>query len=435
MPSGPPDPADPLGPVDPTDPTDPRRALIDAGRRRLVTDGIDALRGLLNASALSKGAPLSRDTAYRVFRTSRRSESVVDAIVGAVAEAAHDLTWAGAAEAQAAAVEAYATNVNAGNDARTTALDAFRATFAAQFRSPGLPATWLLQAAALTTSEAWEGDPPGPGNVELGRRLLAQRRDFYQRMEQQLDGFVALAGSELGLRPRRGVDAPTIVRVLHAFLDGAVLRRLIDPDAMPPDLAARAMLALIEALGETGPADDPRRPDDDRGQDVFNRLLDAAAVLWRDAADLPDLTVDRVAEAATVAPDAAHLLFPGIGDLADSVLRAHVIMGGFVDLGPFADETRARQHIPALASELGRLRDLADRAPQAVATAAAHPPNRSKAFVDDFVDNESRIVELLGTTNRPEQLVSDLFTFAATGTAGWPSVVALLRTLDYDAEA
>jgi hypothetical protein len=409
---------------------DPRDVVISAGRQRLLTDGIDALRGLLNASVLSKDIPVSRDTAYRVFRSARGDdESVADAIVGAVAEAAHDLAWAGTAEAQAAAIEAYAANVSAGSDHRTTVVDALRATFEAQFRSPGLAAAWLLQSAALTASEAWEGEPPAAENVELGRRILGLRRDFYRNMEEQLEGFVALAGSEMGQRPRRGIDAATVVRVLHCFLDGAVLRRIIDPEAMPPELAAEGLYALAKAFGEAGPADDPRKPDDERSHELFRRLLDAATELWRTGAGV---TVEQAAERSAVGADAAHMLFPDVGDLADSVLRSRVIMGGFVDLGPFPDRARALQHLPALASELGRLRDLADEVPHVVATAAAHPPTRSKPFADDFVDNESRAIELLGVTHRPEQLVRDLFDFAAQGAAGWPSVAALLRTTGYE---
>lgn len=411
------------------DPTDPRDALIAAGRQRLLTQGIDGLRALLNASVLSREVPVSRDTAYRVFRSDIGEESAADAIVAAVAEATHDLAWAGTAAAQAAAMEAYAANVNSGNDPAQTLIDTMQATFEAQFRSPGLAAAWLLQAAALTASDAWEGDQPADDGIELARKILALRRDFYRGLEDQLIGFISVAVSELGRRPRQGMDPRAIVCLVHCMLDGTVLRRLIDPDSMPSELAAEAMYMLGLAFSEVGPADDPRKPADQRGQSVYDRLLQAAEARWKAE---PETTVEEVADAAAVPVEAAVLLFPDIGDLADSLVRARVVAGGFIDLGPFPDLTRVRQHLPALSSELQRLRDLADTIPNAVAASQTHHPTLSKSFADDFVDCESRVIQILDATHRPEQLTRDLVTFASQGSSGWPSVVALMRTIGYE---
>jgi hypothetical protein len=410
------------------DPTKPRDALIAAGRQRLMTHGIDGLRALLNASILSRETPVSRDTAYRVFRDDAEDDSVADAIVAAVADASGDLAWAGAAEAQAAAMEAYAANVNAGNNPTDTLIDTLRVTFEAQFRSPGLPPGWLLQAAALTGSEAWQGDQPAEDGVELAAKILAVRREVYRTLEEQLSGFINVAVSELGRRPRRGMDPRAIVRLVHCLLDGAVLRRLIDPHSMPPELAAEGMFLLGLAFSEVGPADDPRKPDNERSQDLYGRLLHAATALWQSR---PEITIEDAAATATVPVEAAMLLFPDVGDLADSVLRARVVAGGFIDLGPFPDITRVRQHLPALVSELKRLRDLADTIPYLIAASQAHHPTKSKAFADDFVDSESRVIELLDVTPCPEQLTRDLVTFASQGNPGWPPVVALLRTISY----
>jgi hypothetical protein len=410
------------------DPTNPRDALIAAGRQRLLTRGVDGLRALLNASVLSREAPVSRDTAYRVFRGDAGDESVADAIVTAVADACGDLAWAGAASAQAAAMQAYAANVNAGNDPTQTLIETLRATFEEQFRSPGLAAGWLLQAAALTGSEAWQGDPPAAEDADVAARILALRRELYVTLEERLSSFITMAVSELGRRPRRGMDPRAIVRLVHCLLDGAVLRRLIDPDSMPPELAAEGMFLLGLAFSEVGPADDPRKPDDERSQALYHRLVQAAATSWQSR---PEVTVEEASAAAGVPVEAATLLFPDIGDLADSVLRSRVVAGGFVDLGPFPDVTRVRQHLPVLASELKRLRDLADTIPHVVTVSQQHPPQRSKPFVDDFVDSEGRVVDLLDATPCAEQLTRDLVTFAAQGTAGWPSVVALLRTIGY----
>lgn len=412
------------------DPARPRDALIAAGRERLLSHAIDALRSQLNASALSEDLPLSRDTAYRVFRDDP-GESVTDAIATAVAEAANDPAWGGSEAALADVIGAYQASFERGNDARANVGEALRAGFEAQFRSPGQPAGWMLQAASLTASTAWKGDPPAPDGVDLAQRLLDARRDFYRTVTDQLTWLAVSAMSEVGRRPRAGLDARAVVVLVHCMLDGAVLRRFIEPDAMPPELFADAVMLLWDALSEPGSFDDPRRPDDERNQQVFDGVLAAAAELWRAQ---PAVTVDEAAERASVSPEAAALLFPDAGDLADSLVRARVVAGGFTDLGPAPDPTAARQHLPLLVAQLGRLRDLADALPHAVAAAAAQPPTLSRPFADDFVDNEGRIIGALGVTPQPDRFLRDLLTFAGQGRAGWTSVLALMRTIGYESD-
>jgi hypothetical protein len=413
------------------DPARPRDAVIAAGRERLLAHGIDALRSQLNASALSDDLPLSRDTAYRVFRGDESAESVTDAIVAAVAEAALDSAWAGADSAMADAMEAFQASVNRGNDARGHLREGLRAGFEAQFRSPGQPAGWLIQAAALTASSAWKGDPPDPDSVAVAQRLLEIRRRQYEAITDQMTMLVTGTMSELGRRPKPGVDARSVIVLVHCLLDGAALRRFIEPDAMPPDLFAEAVISLWDALSELGSFHDPRRPDDERNQVVFDRVLAGAIELWLTR---PEITVDEAAERASVPSEAASLLFPEIGDLADSVVRNRVVGGGFADLGAVPDAARARQHLPVLVSTLGRLRDLADTIPHAVAAAGAHAPTRSKPFADDFAGHECRAIEALAMTPNAERFVHDLVAFASQGTPGWTSVIALMRTIGYESD-
>jgi hypothetical protein len=413
------------------DPARPRDAVIAAGRERLLAHGIDALRSQLNASALSDDLPLSRDTAYRVFRGDDSAESVTDAIVAAVAEAALEPDWAGSDAALGDAMEAFQSSVNRGNDARSHFREGLRAAFEAQFRSPGQPAGWLVQSAALTASSAWKGDPPDPDSVAVAQRLLEIRRRQYQALTDQLVLLVTGGMSELGRRPKPGIDARAVIVLVHCLLDGATLRRFIEPDAMPPDLFADAVLALWDALSERGSFYDPRRPDDERNQRIFDRVLAGATDLW---ITRPDITVDEAAERAGVPPEAASLLFPAVGDLGDSVVRTRVVGGGFADLGAQPDAARARQHLPVLVSALGRLRDLADTVPHAVAATHAHAPTRSKPFADDFAAHESRAVDALGVTPNAERFVHDLVAFASQGTPGWTSVIALMRTIGYESD-
>lgn len=374
---------------------------------------------------------MSRDTAYRVFRDDQADGSVTDAIVAAVAGASTDPVWGGADEALADVLTAYQNSFNAGNDSTSNVIAALTAGIAAQFRSPGHPVGWILQAVALTASDAWEGEPPAEDAVELGRTILADRRSFYDAWTDKMVEFLTPVMSDLGRRPRAGLEPRAIVALLHSLLDGAVLRRLVEPDAFPLELVAEAMYLLWIAFSEVGPADDPRRPDGERNRVVFDRLVEGAGQLWRTK---PEITVDDVAIHAGVSPEAAALLFPDLGDLADSFVRAQVVGGGFVDLGAFPDQARARQLLPGLASELRRLSELADTVPHALEASVAHHPTKSKAFADDFVRHQSRLVEALHVTPHAEQYVRDLLAFASQGSAGWASVMALLRTVGFDAD-
>jgi hypothetical protein len=412
------------------DPTRPRDAVIAAGRHRLLTHAIDGLRSQLNASVLAAESPVSRDTAYRVFRGDGTGESVTDAVVAAVAGAANDPSWNGFELAHGDALAAYQASLDAGDDDSARWCATLAAVFEAQFRSVGNPVGWTLQAAALAASPAWQGEPPAADGVDLARTILAARRAHYQVMTDQFVEIAQVAMSDLGRRPRADVDPRGMVVLSHALLDGAMLRRFIEPEAVPPALVAEAILQLWLSFSEQGGFDDPRRPDDERGRRLFDRLLDGAADLWSAS---PQITVDAAAERAGVPVEAAALLFPDVGDLADSLMRARVVGGGFVDLGPVPDACEARQHLPVLVSELQRLRDLADAIPYAVAASRLHRPVRSKPFADDFADNEGRAVAPLVRASHARQLVEDLLCFAGQGSPGWASVEALLRTIAYPA--
>lgn len=410
------------------DPTLPRDAVAAAGRQRLLRHGIDALRSQLNASVLARESPVSKDTAYRVFRADETGEGVTDAIIAAVATAVEDWTHEGYDAALGDAMAAFQASASRSDDTASHIIAALEATFEAQFRSPGVPTGWMLEAPALTASRAWKGDAPAADGVAVARTILESRRALYERTTEKLVGLARVAMSELGRRPRPGVDLRSVVVMTHALLDGAILRRLLDPDAVPAELVARTMFQVWMANSEPGPDADPRKPDDDHDRALFDRLLDEAAGLWQAGTDV---TVDAAAAQAAVAPGDATRLFPEVGDLADSLVRARVAGGGFTGVGPEAGQTEARKHVLVLVTELQRLRDLADALPHAVAAAQAHPPVRSTSFTDDLIDHHTRVIERLGLTAHPQELVEDLVRFAVQGEAGWPSVMALLRTIGH----
>lgn len=421
------------------DPTDPRDDIVAAGLQRLLAHGVDGLRALLNASVLSRDSSYSRDTAYRVFRDDRRGggDRVTDAIITAVAAATSEWSEDSYDAAQGRALAAYQASATQGADGVTSVIAALEAVFDAQFGSPSLAVGWVLDAAVLTASPAWKGDPPPPGDVEVARAVLEHRKVLYQRRAEQLVVLAHIVMSELGRRPRAGVDPRDVVVLTHAMLDGAILRRIIEPDAVPATLFAEGLYRLWLAFSEPGTHVDPRRPDDERDRRTFDLLLDGAAELWRVSVPsvpvpLPvPVTVDAAAGRASVPPEAAARLFPELGDLADSLLRARVVGGGFIDVSAEPDATESRQHVLVLVSQLQRLRDLADSLPRVVAAARKHPPTRSRPFLDDLVDNHSRVVGALGLAPHPRDLVEDLVRFAAQGTPGWVPVTALLKTIGY----
>lgn len=410
------------------DQTDPRDAVIAAGRERMLTHGIDALRSQLNASVLSAVSPVSRDTAYRVFRDDRGYRHPSDAIVAAVSRAAHDPAWGAHYDAIRSALAADLDDARDLDDTVAKVKGALQANFEHQFSSASTPVTWLLQVAAFTGSPAWKGDPPAPDGADLAAELLDHGRESYGKMTEHLVNVLTLVMSKVGRRPRQGVAPEVIVTLLHALHDGAILRRMVDPDSVDPELVAEAMYRLAETFTEQGAHLDPRRPDDQRSLGIFDRVLDAARTLWCSRAEI---TVDEAAEHAGVPSEAAALLFPSVGDLADSLVRARVVGGGFADLGPVPDDAEVVEHLLTLITELRSLCAFADELPHVVAVTRTTPPVRSASFADDLVDNESLVVATLGVTPDAARLVRDLVTFASQGSAGWPIVEALLRSIGH----
>lgn len=402
---------------------DPRDAVLAVGLQRLLTHGMEGLRSIVNASALAREAPVSRDTAYRVFRRDGH-ETVGDAVLVAVTHAAHDPAW-GFDQVVGEALAAYQASLTEGAGPAERLLAALEATVEGQFKRPVLPVTWMLQAAAFTASEAWEGEPPPDSEAKVAEQILAERKTFYDDATENLTMFLQQSLSDMGRRPRPGYDAKSIVILLHALLDGLVVRRFLDPESMSPRQAAEALFQLGLALSEQGSADDPRKPTDEHGQQIFDQMLRAALELWQQD---PSASVEAVAAKATVAEDSATVLFPSVGDLADSLLRFRVAGAGFLPTSP----ATARQHLPGMVSQLERLRDLADNAPHAITLARAHAPVASSQFVDDYVNHQGQLVEFLGVTPQPRQLVRDMYEFASQGTPGWSTVVALLRAIGYD---
>ncbi len=78
----------------------------------------------------------------------------------------------------------------------------------------------------------------------------ARLRDLYRFREPDFNGLAqgfASAMEERGFARREGLTPEEVVVLARATLDGLALRGQVDPEAITPGLAGRAMLALAEA--------------------------------------------------------------------------------------------------------------------------------------------------------------------------------------------
>lgn len=154
-----------------------------------------------------------------------------------------------------------------------------------QFRSLGCPVGWILHAAAMTASPVWERDTPLRGDDrKLAEALLEIRFRFYDRMADDLLQLMVASMSLINRRPRRGMDPRQLLAILHSMIDGAVLRRFIQPDVFDSRMIGEAVYALALAFPEDGTLSDPRRPATGEGSALFDAMLERAGAAWLSAA-------------------------------------------------------------------------------------------------------------------------------------------------------
>lgn len=163
------------------------------------------------------------------------------------------------------------------DDATDDPQEKFSAAMTALYRKMlELPETlprWQVHIAAayLLRDQEGAGDEGGSGGAGVGsadrapsrrdgdadRRLAAElatlRNAFYDDVSAQWSGPLGVVLAEMERRPRPGIGLDTIVSLLQTFLNGLVLRRVIDADAFGDQEEAtigRATLALLEGLTE-----------------------------------------------------------------------------------------------------------------------------------------------------------------------------------------
>lgn len=343
--------------------------IVRAALDRLASAGPAAVRLLVAPGELLKaGLDVSRDSAYRAVRIDGMSPS--DAISRAAStRVARDLAWGGASETATEMANSYLDE-----STQPSPIERLRAALladiVASFDSPSWPAGFLLHAAAIPCSPRWAGRRPSDdADRQLGEQLIEDRLDHYTILSDLYEPLLHAAMTDIGLRPA-GRSIRDVLRLLHAFLDGAVLRMFIDPDLTAEDVAD-AMLRLGIALGEPGSFADPRRPPDLPRQAVFDRLVASAHGWWVAHPEASDVDVDAVGRAAGAAPGSMPMLLPTSADVADSIIRSMLLIAGDGDDVSTATSVFA----PAAAgSLLRRIAAVADAVPQICAAVASTQP-------------------------------------------------------------
>lgn len=413
-----------------------REALIDAAADLVATDGIVALRALLNVAAVQRrteemGRPVPRATAYRLLAGDAGATAggdATDQIIRALAERAVDPDWSGLNAARAAADEAGAARMatlDTGDPAEEVLIEALRANIESQFSAPGLPVGSMLRAAVVTASPRWEGQrPTDPTVSRLAADIRATRRATYATTANEFAGLFTSAMSILRRRPRPGIDPATIMALLNALLDGAVQRLLVDPTAIDTRLLAEAMVRLGVAFSEHGTYWDPRRSEDPQLAVAFDTLVGEATARFQRG---EDVSVGAVAAATGIDAAVAALVFPSTVDLADSVVRGLAQSGG-----PF--EQPGAVHATDLAAMLWRLAAAVDSVPAAVALVTAANGQLTTSCITELRDIAEHVVHRALPSAPARETADALVGFAQRGAAGVDAARPVLRLLGLPAD-
>ena len=400
--------------------------MVQAGLAKLASAPIEMLRSALNASSLGAAAGVPKDTAYRVFRSSDPSSA--DPVLRAVSQAAADPAWSGFDESLSDMASAFDEVLRAEVDFEEAIVASMTANVEAQFQAPGGPGGWLLHTAAITASERWKG-PVGFNEKDavVARELLADRARLYARITDELAPILAASLSLLGRRPKPPLDVRRLVSLMHAMIDGSVLRLYIEPDAFSPRLVGEAVLALALAFSEEGYDSDPRCPTDEAGRAVYEVVVSAARASWPSGAfvDVADL-----AGVAGVDEQVAKRIFPSVADVADSVMWRAVLAGGSLEAGTSDGHLQGSEgELSMLFALLRRLRSVVDELPGAGEVLSAERPALGPGVRAELERQGRGILELHCPGVDADATVNELLRAALGGSRTWFAAEALMRVL------
>lgn len=395
---------------------DSRRCLLDAALELLCRDAVNGIEKLLTPEALQEatraqvGAQgVSRHTAYRLWPN--RSDMVID-----VAQHVADPAVNGDLDAFEKMTTAYAVVMRDQEQRRqeqdaaeeeskkAAAREGFHQVlgmaFAMELGEAGMAASWVLHSAALTSSPVWQGPRPGATAEMTGRAILAARSAYVADVNERWSSLFRGAMAAFGRRPRPHMTVERIVQLMLNQYDGSLHNMLVDSQLNRSDISEqwrhellhRAIHEAVDAIfelgwmyTEQGYLSDPRRPSDSNQNNVaiFERIVSAASNLYELNPGRP-VDPKEAAARADESEEAASVLFPDSGDLADSVLRGLVASSGIEFSGSQTVDPR-----PLISSVLTRVHRAATNHPAAVTTAKSRTPTHpagSKPFLDELTD-------------------------------------------------
>jgi hypothetical protein len=403
-----------------------RDEMIAAGLDKLACAPIEMLRSALNASSLGSATGMPKDTAYRVFRSADFDSA--DPVLRAVSRAAADPGWAGFDDSLGDMATAFDEVLRSEIGFEEAIVASMAANVEAQFQAAGGPPGWLLHAAGLTASERWKGPTVlDDKDAAVARELLADRARLYGRITDDLAPILASTLSLLGRRPKPPLDVRRLVSLMHAVIDGAVLRLYVEPDAFSSRLVGEAILALALAFSEEGYESDPRCPTDPVGRNLYDTVIKVARSSWP-SGGFP--TVGALAEAAGVDPQAAESIFPSLADVADSIMWCAVLAGGSLDAGtPDGHLQGSEGELAMLFALLRRLRIAVDELPGAGEVLSSERPALGPGVRSELERLGRGVLELHCPGIAAEATVNELIRAALGGSSLWDGAEALMRIL------
>jgi hypothetical protein len=391
-----------------------RMRLLDAALALLCRNAVRGIEKLLSPEALqdaTRAQPgaqgVSRHTVYRLWPD--RSDIVMDAARHVADPAVYeDLA------AFAMATNAYADLMRdqelrrqvrgeLDDDSKKAIVrDGFHEVLDMSFKmdleARGMPASWALQGAALTSSPLWRGPRPDAAAEATGRAILAARAAFAADVNERWSGLFRGAMAVIGRRPRPNMTVERVVQLMLNLYDGSLQNLFVDPQLNAPEIgeerrrelldetiheAVEAIFELAWVYTEPGYLEDPRRPTDSSQDnlEMFDRVVSTATDLY--AQDATHVVQPKEAAArANVTEQAASVLFPDPGDLADSVVRGLVASAGLE-----FSESQMLDLRPMIRSVLTRVHQAVTSHPGAITATRSHPPTHPgspQPFLDEL---------------------------------------------------
>jgi hypothetical protein len=204
-----------------------------------------------------------------------------------------------------------------------------------------LPATipgWyihMITAGGLLHEQLAGDDELDPEDLELVHKLADLRREFYADFATMWLPRLRVVLTEMGRRPKPGVSEEAIVFLLHTFLNGLVVRQLVDEitddDGFPS--AGQAMLAFFDGLTE------PDLVTDSHDDDVATWVRQKAV----------EVTIAR------------HRVSHEAGETSLAAIQVDQIGAALPSLRPTADAAELERLFNAEFSTMSQLRELALR--------------------------------------------------------------------------